>query len=196
MPHSDKSKYPILKDEKINHWSKFNEHLKNIKLEGDSLVQLRKFWNAVDTAYNTTLVTNQGIGRYENLTPTYSIKDKITPPVGHTLHDYTIAVYAKISRVVHTFITKETTITIDASSKAYRTMVKHQMEEDGFKLLTEIIISGSPQLGGEARDLIVYTSRLDYEDGEEMVNFYLKAMKMEQEIKLPYDCSGQFQRLK
>ena len=36
--HSDDEKYPILKQDKMNHWSKYNDNIKNIKL-----VDLYKF---------------------------------------------------------------------------------------------------------------------------------------------------------
>ena len=67
---------------------------------------------------------------------------------------------------MYLIITNDNTITNDISPKAYKTMVKYQMKEDGFKLLIEIITNGSPQVGGEARDLIAYTSSLDDENGE------------------------------
>ena len=40
-----------------------------------------------------------------------------------------------------------------------------------------------------------YTSSLDYKDGEELVDFYLKTKKMEQEINIQQDQTGQLQRL-
>ena len=38
--HSDDEKYLILKQDKMNHWSKYNDNIKNIKLEGNTLVDL------------------------------------------------------------------------------------------------------------------------------------------------------------
>ena len=29
----------------MNHWSKYNDNLKNVKVEGDTLMDLQKFWN-------------------------------------------------------------------------------------------------------------------------------------------------------
>ena len=40
--HSDDEKYPILKQYKMNHWSKYNNNLKNIKLKNDTLMDLPK----------------------------------------------------------------------------------------------------------------------------------------------------------
>ena len=74
-------------------------------------------------------------------------------------------------------------ITSDVSPKAYNTMVKHQTEEDGFKLIIDIITNGSPKLGGEARGLIAYESSLDYEDGEKLTDLYLILEKWNKKSK-------------
>ena len=71
---SDEDVYPILKKDKTNHWSKYNANLKDIKLEGDSLQQLQKFWHVMDTALTSTLNSNKGLGDYEDLTESYFVK--------------------------------------------------------------------------------------------------------------------------
>ena len=38
--HSDHDKYPILKNEKFNHWSKYNDNLKDIVFKVDNLIDL------------------------------------------------------------------------------------------------------------------------------------------------------------
>ena len=38
--HSDEDKYPIPKNEKYNHWSKYNGNLKDIILKGDDIINL------------------------------------------------------------------------------------------------------------------------------------------------------------
>ena len=35
----------------MNHWSKYNDNFKNTKFEGDTLIDLQKFWNALDTVF-------------------------------------------------------------------------------------------------------------------------------------------------
>ena len=35
----------------MNHWSKYNDNLKNVKLEDDKLMELQKFWNTLNTAF-------------------------------------------------------------------------------------------------------------------------------------------------
>lgn len=59
---SDEVSYPILRKDKNNYWSKYNDYLKNIKVEGDSLQQLHKFWYAMDTSLSSILNSKKGLG--------------------------------------------------------------------------------------------------------------------------------------
>ena len=70
-------------------------------------------------------------------------------------------------------------------------MIKNQLEKDGFAILTKITINGSPQLGGNDRDLTEFVRELKIEDGEEVVEFYIKTQQMLQEIMLQNYQNGQ-----
>ena len=74
-------------------------------------------------------------------------------------------------------------------------MIKNQLKKDGFAILTRIIINGSPQIGGDDRDLTEFVRELKIEDGEEVVEFYIKAQQILQDITLQNDQSGQDKRL-
>ena len=63
-------------------------------------------------------------------------------------------------------------------------MIKNQLEKDGFKILTRIIINGSPHLGDDDRDLGEYVREPTIEDREKSVEFYLKTQQILQEITL------------
>ena len=65
------------------------------------------------------------------------------------------------------------------------------MEPDGFNLLWIIISKGSPQLGGDAKDLQRYVQELEMIDGELVIDFYLRTITMMNEIELQGDKTGQ-----
>ena len=77
-----------------------NANLKEIKLEGDSLQQLQKFWHAMDTAFTSTLNSNKGLGEYEKLTENYSVKQTLVPTQGHTQHNEAQASYNNFTRII------------------------------------------------------------------------------------------------
>ena len=193
--HSDEDQYPILKNEKYNHWSKYNDNLKNIVLEGDNLMDLQKFWNAMDTAFSSTLNANKGLEEYDKLTDTYSAIDILVPPLGHTQRNQGMMAYRNFTRVLRDHLLKKDTINKEVCPMAYKCLTKNKLEKDGFDILTRIILKGSPQLGGEERDLTIYVEGLAAQDGEELVEFYHRTKTMEYEISLQKDQTGQHQRL-
>ena len=126
---SDEEIYPILTKDKNNHWSKYNNNLKDIKLEGDSLQQLQKFWHTMDTALSSTLNSNKGLGEYDKLTEHYSVKETLVPPQGHTQRNEGQASYNSFTRIICDHLFKKETIEKDTSPKAYICMIKNQLEK-------------------------------------------------------------------
>ena len=53
----------------------------------------------------------------------------------------------------------------------------------------------SPQLGGQYRDLQAYVDTLVISEGEPVLYYYLRALKMSQEIRTQKDKTGQNNRL-
>ena len=193
--HSDEDVYPILKNEKGNHWSKYNDNVKNVILEGDNLMDLQKFWSAMDTAFTSTVNANKGLGEYETLTEKYSAVETLVPPPGHTQRNQGMEAYKNFTRVLRDHLLKKNTINKDVCPKAYKCLTKNQLQKDGFDILTRIIVTGSPQLGGAERDLTKYVEELVIKDGEELIEFYHRTKTMEYEISLQKDQTGQHQRL-
>ena len=74
--------------------------------------------------------------------------------------------------------------------KTYQYLAENQMMEDGFQLLIKIVIKASPQLGGESRDLTEFVKSLTIINGEPLVEYYLRALKIQNEIKLQQDRTG------
>ena len=58
-------------------------------------------------------------------------------------------------------------------------------------MLFDIITSMSPQLGGKYRDLQQYVDTLVVSDGEPVLDFYVRALKMSQEIQTQKDKTSQ-----
>ena len=61
----------------------------------------------------------------------------------------------------------------------------------GFDLFITIVQTLSPQLGGVFCDLQDYVKSLKINDGEPVMEFYLRALQMSQEITLQQDKTGQ-----
>ena len=158
----------------MNHWSKYNDNLKNVKLEGDTLMELQKFWNALNTAFTSILNANKGLGDYDKLKNTFSALDLLVLPIGHTQRNQSMNAYENYTRVLREHILKKYTINKETSPRAFRTLTRNQLNKGGFDILTKIIIKGIPQLGGDERDLVQYVKDLKIQDGEKLVEFIIE----------------------
>ena len=174
---------------------KIHNNLKNVKFEGDTLVELQKFWTALNTAFTSTLNANKGLGDYDKLQSIFYASDVLVPPLGHTQKNQAMCAYENYKRVLRDHLLKKDTTDKETSPKAFRTLTKNQLNKDGFDILNNIIIKGSSQLGGDERDLVNYMKELKIQDGEKLVEFYHRAKTMEYEIELQQDQTGQLKRL-
>ena len=104
--YSDDETYPILKQDKMKHWSKYNDNLKNVKLEGDTLMDLQKFWNTLNTAFVSILNTNKGLGDYDKLQSTFSASDELVLPLRHTQRNQAMYLYENYTRVLRDHLLK------------------------------------------------------------------------------------------
>ena len=90
---------------------------------------------------------------------------------------------------------KQTTFADYIVSKVSISQQEQSVEQSGFKIIYEIIKSLSPQLGGEYRDMQQYVETLKISDGETVREYYLRTLRISQEIQLQADNIGQTNQL-
>ena len=124
-------------------------------------MQLQKLWRTMDSALTSTLNENKGLGNYEDLVDTYSAKATRVPPLGHTQINDATNTCNNYTRFLRDHLLKENKIGKETSHKTYKCLIENQLNKDGFKMITNSIVSGSPQLSGEEMDLTEYVSTLE-----------------------------------
>ena len=149
----------------------------------------------MNTEFVSTLNVNKGLEDYENITDIYSVQDHLVPPVGHTQWNQGMEAYTNFTRVLRDRLVKVTMISKDTCPKVFKCLTRKLLNNGRFVILLNIIIKGSPQLGGEERYLSRYVDRLKAGGREELIEFYHRAKKIEYEIQLQKDQTGQHQRL-
>ena len=165
--------------------------LDTIILKGDNVMEIRQFYNLINTAIMTSLASMKFLPDYDDLTTTFDYESHIVPPSNHTQFEDAQNAYKQYGRTLLLHLHKQTTI---PSNSAPATAIKQQensMATCGFKMLFEIITSMSPQLGGQYRDLQQYVDMLVIVDGEPVLEYYLRALKISQEIQKQKDKMGQ-----
>ena len=91
-------------------------------------MELQMFWNALNTAFMSSLNSNKGLGDYDKLQGEFSVFDILVPPHKHLL--------------------KKENIGKGTNPKGYRCLTKNQLNKDGFFILTKT--------SGNERDLAIY----------------------------------------
>ena len=190
--HSDSDTYPLLKstNDKNSHFSKFRSLLERLTLQGDNLQDVKKWWSAINSKLMMTLKSNKCLPAYKDLTPSYDPRTSLIPPVAHTQHQEGDEAYKQFSRELLDYMLDNDTIQRKNAPQIYQYYAENQMEEDGFLLLTKIVVKASPQLGGESRDLTDLVKSLTTNNGELLVDYYLRTLKLQTEIKLQQDKTG------
>ena len=193
---SDADKYPILRSvTKQSHFSTLSKMIEPIQLEADDLASIQIFYDRINAAIMTTLSSNKFLPDYVDLPFNFDHRDHLLPEPTHTQYNDATNIYKNMSRTILRHLQAQTTINHDNAPKTAIILRERSMMECGFDLLLEIIVKMSPQLGGYARDLEDYVKTLQISDGEPVLEYYLRVLKMYNEIKLQRDGTGQDNRL-
>ena len=84
----------------MKHWSKYNDNLNNVKLKGDTHMELKNVWKALNTEFTATLNTNKELGDYDKFKSTFTALDLLAPPIGHTQRNQGMNVDDNYTRVL------------------------------------------------------------------------------------------------
>ena len=136
IPH-DVESWPLTKTskEKNFHWSKFNDNLKESKLQGDGLLQINHFCNSIGTALTSTMACNKGIEDYTSLDASTSIKALLIPPTAHSDFHLCNPAYSQLSRILRDHLLKRNTISSLLNPTSFNTLTRYKIEDDGFKIV-------------------------------------------------------------
>ena len=100
-----------------------------------------------------------------------------------------------MGRILRDHLLKTTTIPYDKAPTTFITSTRSKIDQDGFRILHQIIYLGSPQLDGEERDLYNYVLTLIITPNVDLVSFYHRDKYTEQEIILQHNTTGHVNRL-
>ena len=167
MLKSDSETYPLLKIYDTNtKFGTFSPLLSPIRLEGDKIPDIKKFYEEINVTLMTTLSSMFFLPEYKDLSSTFDIATHLIPPEIHTQHSDARNAYRKFSRTLLLHLQQNTTISSTMAPRAARILQENMLEECGFIIFFKIIKELSPQLGGEFRDLQEYVKTLRINDGE------------------------------
>ena len=193
---SDAETYPILRSVgKQSHFSALPKMLDQIFLDGDDLSSIQHFYDAINAAIMTTLSSNKFLPDYADLSHGFDHILHLLPTSTHTQYNDALNIYKNMSRTLLRHLHDKSTINTQKATSTALILQENNMVECGFDLLFMLVTKMSPQLGGYARDLELYVTSLKISDGEPVLDYYLRALRMFKEIQLQQDSTGQNNRL-
>ena len=169
--------------------------LHSIVLKGDTIMEVKQFYNSINMAMMTSVAAMTFFPAYEMLTKGFDPKAHIVPPLTHPQYNDAENAYVQYSNALRLHLQEPRTIDARHAPKASVLRQETSMEECGFRSLFFIITKLSPQLGGVFRDLQEFIHTLKIIEGEPVLDYYLRALRMSAEIILQRDKTGQHNRL-
>ena len=105
-------------------------------------------------------------------------------------------IYESLSNTLYHHIVKPDIIDENKSKIEYESIKFYKGSiKDGFNLLFIIIKNLSPQIGGKGDDPIKLVENFKMEQGDSLLSFYTRYMKINNNIELQKDSTGQKNRL-
>ena len=147
-------------------------------MEGDDLASLQQFYNAINAGITTTLSSNKFLPDYVDLPHNFDHRTHLLPEPNHTQYNDALNIYKNMSRTLLRHLHMQ--ITVNQQKAPYIALIfqENSMTECGFGLFFSMILKMRPQLGGHVRDLEKYVMSLNISDGEPVLDYYLRALRM------------------
>ena len=153
-------------------------------------MEIRQFYNIINTAIMTSLASMKFLPDYDDLTEMFDYNNHIIPQSDHTQYEDAHNAYKQSGRTLLLHLQKGTTIPANTAPVAAIKQQENSMVNCRFEMLFNIITHMSPQLGGQYRDTQAYVETLVISEGEPVLDYYLRALKMSQEIRKQKDKTG------
>ena len=191
------TKYPLLfpHSKSTFNYSKFSDLIKDITLDGDDVCALELFWQSFDTALCTSLSSPFVLTQYKHLDCDYDIQHELLPPRNHPHFQEAMDTYNIFSHALQLHLIKPTTIDSTVAPNANEKLIKYYNDDDGFRILQELIFILSPQLFGPTEDFSTSILLIKIQPNMSLSTLYDKCIRLSKRIELQQDSSGALIRL-
>ena len=146
-------------------------------LEGDTLIQMKKWRNAICSAFCQNMSTKKISSSYKKLkSESKDITKFLFPLDTHYKYATAKGEFEAFSRALRVHIVKDTTISSSKEPKSHVKIVTYMNYDNGFKLLISVVFAMSHQLGvlgPKSQDLMI---PFCLGEGKPLPYFHLRAL--------------------
>jgi hypothetical protein len=179
------------RESKDFHISHLNKLLANEVIAGDSLQDLKLFYDAILSHFNTVALTDTLFPNYRDLTTDFNFQDHLCPP---TLPSgdlsQSIANYRSFGNSLHQFLLDPKTIPSTTCPDSAIQLLSLCNTLDGFLILQEFVFLLGPQLQGDFRNYSKDIATISIHEGERLQAYYSCVMWLFNEITLAQQHDG------
>ena len=189
QPSADLIKCPLLKSPDFHsHASQFTKHFSFMTLEGDTLLQIQKYWDSILYAFWKYLTANKSCPPYKSLLLEHNnISKFLFPPDTHPKFSTAKENYEALSRALIVHLAKYTTISSSKAPKSHVKLITYMNNYNWFDLLIDFFFIMSPQWGGLGPKYQYLVISLWLGEGETLPQLRLRALWIRSEIFLFWD---------
>ena len=182
---SSKHKYWKLAASDTHQSHRFLQYLDNIKLPGDSISQLRQFYERIRLAFHSSFTKATDIlPQFKDIAPNHPFGHILVPVnefyMGyHSIHN----TYNWFGTALFTGLTDTKLISPKLAPLAHRVITTERHETDGWTLLYRLICSRNPLLGGKGDDVISEITNLKITNGDDIHTFYDRVVIIQEKLE-------------
>ena len=162
----------------------FQSFIKELTLQDDSLHSLRLFYNKIRHAMHTTFKKHTDIlPNFDSLTNNINFADLLIPANDQYIGYKTIkSIYHWFSDSISNLLLDTQAINPKRAPKAHQIVITNRNINDGWKMLTLLLIKRCPFLGGKTLDVASEITLLRINSNDTIHTFYKRVQDIETKI--------------
>ena len=164
---------------------RFLQFMDNIKLHGDTITDLRQFYERIRLAFHSSFTKPVNIlPSFRNVSPKSSFGHILVPHNEYYLGYYSILnTYNWFSTALYTGLTDTKMISSKLAPNANRVITTERNETDGWTLLYTLLCSRNPLLGGKGDDVLGKITNLRIHNDDDIHTFYDRVIHIQEKLK-------------
>ena len=169
---------------------RFYELLVKIELKGDTALYIKNFYNNVKMSLDAvTRLREQLIPDFFSIKKNDDFKEYIVPDPNHSSYTWNLQVYNFLGQSLLVAMTNDICLKTSVAPQAYKIVSTRAHENSGWIILSRILNSRAPHLGGMNGDIQSGLATLAFRNGEQLEDFHSSILRLQQEIMLSEEIS-------
>ena len=164
---------------------KFYELLIKTELKGDTALDLKNFYNHIKMSLNAvTRLREDLLPDYQSIKRHSEFEEYFVPDRDHPSYSWNVHIYTSLGHSLLVAMTNDTYVKSSMAPQDYKVVSTHAHEISGWTILSRLLHSRAPNLGGMNGDVQYNLATLALNNGEQLEDFHSRILRLQQKIML------------